>query len=154
MKYSISYHNPLTHLIDISMEVPDILGDHLSLRLPSWRPGRYEIANFAQHIIHLSAHDEAGTPLLIEKSSKENWLIKTPESRYVNIKYSYYAHQMDAGNSWLDEEQLYINFINCMLYVEDRMEEPCLVDLHLPDDYTIACGLNEKTRHSLWAESY
>lgn len=154
MKYSISYRNPLTHLIEISLEMHIIEEENILLRLPSWRPGRYEIVNFAQNIISMKAYNENGSLLDTKKTSKDSWLVNATSTRYVTIKYSYYAYLMDAGNSWLDEEQLYINFINCMLYVENRMEESCTVDLDLPDDYHIACGLSEKTRHSLWAESY
>jgi len=154
MKYSISYSNPLTHLIEISLEIDNIAEENILLRLPSWRPGRYEIVNFAQNILCMEAYTEDGGLIDIKKASKDSWVVPTAEITYVRIRYSYYAYQMDAGNSWLDEEQLYINFINCMLYVADRMEESCIVGLDLPDDYNIACGLSEKARHSLCAESY
>ena len=154
MKYTISYSNPLTHLIDITLEIDHIKEAVVYLQLPSWRPGRYEIANFAKNILRIEALNNKGDQLDIRKVTKDRWTVNTMGSGSIKIKYIYYAHQMDAGNSWLDEEQVYINFINCILSVEGRMEEPCIVDLNLPKDYQIACGLIQKEKHSLLATSY
>ena len=50
MKYFIKYDNPERHFIDFKLviETKDI--HILKLQLPSWRPGRYELGNFAKNI--------------------------------------------------------------------------------------------------------
>ena len=154
MKYNVSYRNPLTHLIDITLEIDNIKEGQVLLQLPSWRPGRYEIANFAKNILSIEAFDVKGNRLEIKKSAKDQWVIQTAKNSFVKVNYNYYAYQMDAGNSWLDDEQIYINFINCMLYAQDRLQEACIVNLDLPKDYQIACGLTNDGHRTLTAESY
>ncbi|GAB3822803.1 PDZ domain-containing protein [Pontibacter rugosus] len=61
---------------------------------------------------------------------------------------------MDAGGSWLDEEQLYLNPINCLMAVEGREQEPCQLKLHLPEEWQIACGLPETEKHTLEAANF
>lgn len=154
MKYFISYTNPLTHLVNISLEVDHVSEDIVHLQLPSWRPGRYEIVNFAKNLLSIEALDNNDNNLKISKISKDRWAVSMGKNTFVKISYIYYAHEMDAGNSWLDDEQLYLNFINCMIYAEGRQRNPCLCELNLPGDYQIATGLVEKQKHILWAESY
>ena len=141
MQYSISYTNPNRHIIDIALSLSNVNSKELNLFLPSWRPGRYTIQNFAKHILNLKAYNENGIELSCEKVTKDQWRVAAGSSKTVEVKYSYYAFQMDAGNSWLDDEQLYLNFINCLIYAEDRLNEKCEVEIHVPVDYQFATGL-------------
>jgi len=141
MQYSISYTNPNKHIIDITLKLSEVNSEELNLFLPSWRPGRYTIQNFAKHILNLKVYDENGVELSCEKVTKDQWCVTAGSSKTVEVKYSYYAFQMDAGNSWLDDEQLYLNFINCLIYAEDRLNDKCEVEIHVPADYQFATGL-------------
>ncbi|WP_339608798.1 M61 family peptidase [uncultured Roseivirga sp.] len=143
MQYSISYTNPNKHIIDITLKLSEVNSEELNLFLPAWRPGRYTIQNFAKHILNLKAYDENGIELSREKVTKDQWSVKVGSSKTVEVKYSYYAFQMDAGNSWLDDEQLYLNFINCLVYTEGRLNERCEVEIHVPTDYQFATGLTQ-----------
>ena len=153
MKYHISYGNPLTHYVNISLVIENITSDSIEVELPNWRPGRYEIANFSKNILKVSAYSIDGDSISIEKVTKSTWKVDTHNNQYVKLKYIYYAYEMDAGNSWLDETQIYLNFINCMLYVRDRINDKHTVVLDIPNSYRIACGLQQHDR-TLLAQSY
>jgi predicted metalloprotease with PDZ domain len=154
MIYSISYQNPFTHLIDIDLVIADINKKKTYLQLPSWRPGRYEITNFAKNIQRFNVTNFTGKNVPFKKVTKDRWEVDTTDLDQIIVSYNYYAHVMDAGNSWLDEEQVYINFINCLIFDESKLDEPCHVDLKFPDDYKIACGLKEISKNQLFAENY
>src|SRR5690606_35838799 len=81
------------------------------------------------------------------------WAIELEGVNSVTIHYQYYAHQMDGGGSVVDDTQVYINFINCLLYADGQMDKPCQVQLSLPEHYIIACGL-EQEGQLLMADSY
>ena len=154
MLYEISPAHTGRHLISVTLSITDISEDRIFVNLPSWRPGRYELANFAKNVYKVTAEDGAGRPLKIEKVSKDKWEVFNNAESHVKIRYLYYANQSDAGGSVVDESQVYINFINCLLYVENRLEEPCEVQLQIPDDYIIACGLDQPEKNVLSADSY
>ncbi|RDV14051.1 M61 family peptidase [Pontibacter diazotrophicus] len=153
INYHISYTNPLTHFVDITLTIPQNQQQDLYLQLPAWRPGRYELQHFAQKLQGISA-TATGEPVPISKTTKDRWLVKTSGAETVEIKYSFFARQMDAGGSWLDEEQLYLNPINCLMAVEGREQEPCQMQLNIPGEWQIACGLQEKEKHVLEAASF
>ena len=48
--YLFSYTVSHRHFIDIDMTVNVHKQEQLFFQLPSWRPGRYELANFARNI--------------------------------------------------------------------------------------------------------
>jgi predicted metalloprotease with PDZ domain len=48
---------------------------------------------------------------------------------------------IDAGRSYLDQFQLYVNPCNLFLYREEKINEPCAVELFLPPTWQVAGGM-------------
>jgi predicted metalloprotease with PDZ domain len=151
--YHLSFQNPLTHFVDITIIIKENQQQDLYLQLPAWRPGRYELQHFAQKLRAVTASAN-GESITIDKVTKDRWQVQTGGASEVAISYSFFARQMDAGGSWLDEEQLYLNPINCLMAVEGREQEPCQLKLQLPEEWQIACGLPETEKHTLQAENF
>ena len=141
MRYQLSYSNPHTHLLEVECWLENVASDVTVLRLPAWRPGRYELANFAKNIIFWSVVDLEGNELRNHKTSKDCWHIETAGVDVLGIKYTYYANQLDAGSTFLDPTELFVNPINCLVYDEDRIDEQCELLIRVPEDYAIATGL-------------
>ncbi len=152
MHYKFTFTNPNTHFIEISLEIESKTANTV-LRLPSWRPGRYQIQNFAKNVKDVRSYNATGNSIDIKKISKDAWAL-TNQPGPVTISYRYYAFVMDAGNSWLDDEQLYINFINCAMYAEELMQKPCRVTLDIPKNYQVASGLKPGNNNTFSAPSY
>lgn len=154
MHYTISYGNPLTHFVDIELNCSSLQKHVLNFHIPAWRPGRYELANYAENISSFEAFDENGDQLKYKKTSRNCWQVKTRGTNTVKVKYQYYANQLNAGVSLLDDQQLYLNFINCLMYLEHQLMEPCLVNLKINPAYKIACGLPKRGTRQLIARDY
>lgn len=123
------------------------------MQLPAWRPGRYELQHFAQKLRAVTATAN-GESIAIEKVNKDRWKVQAGGAKELEISYSFFARQMDAGGSWLDEQQLYLNPINCLMAVEGREQEPCQLVLQLPEEWQIACGLPKAEKHTLAAANF
>ena len=147
MNYIVSYQKPNNHYIDIEFIVDNVNSDTLNLQLPAWRPGRYELGNFAKNVQKWEAFDENGNALFSKKITKDLWEVETQGKNKVHIKYNYFANEINAGSSYLDDKQLYINGVNCFLYVPGRIDEKCELELQIPSDYTVASGLAETSKH-------
>lgn len=154
MEYKISYKDPHKHFADIELLVDKINSPKLFIQLPSWRPGRYEMQNYSRNIQKLEISDESGNKIPWKKVSRDRWEAETVGLSKIIIKYNYYCYQMDAGGSWLDENQLYLNFINCALYIIGKELEPCNVSLEIPDSYQIACGLPKEGKMLMASDYY
>ncbi|WP_201985781.1 M61 family metallopeptidase [Hymenobacter rubidus] len=155
--YHVSFENPLTFYLQIQLTL-DVAADAtapLELQLPAWRPGRYELQNFAQKIQRVIVEDAAsGQPLPYRKLTKDRWEVLEAAGRSIRVRYNFYAHQMDAGGSWLDESQLYLNPVQALMYAEGRQLEECELTLALPEGWQVACGLKQTAPHVLSAKDF
>ncbi|WP_247232497.1 M61 family metallopeptidase [Telluribacter sp. SYSU D00476] len=154
MLYQISVADPASRFVEISYTVSGIQSESIEVQLPAWRPGRYEIQNFAKYIQRLEVQGQSGQPRPFHKVTKDRWLIDTTGEREVVIRYNFYANIQNAGSSYVDEDLWYLNFINFCMYTEGRINEPCRVELALPANYEIACGMPEVQKHTLEAADY
>jgi predicted metalloprotease with PDZ domain len=141
MKYSISIADPIAHFVAISAEIDNPLKDDFELQLPSWRPGRYELGNFAKNIRKLKLQDSQGNLIVHRKLTKDCWHIAAKGYDKIYLSYEYYANQADAGASYVDEGLLYLNPVNCFMYVVGRMDHKFELKLEIPNDWQIACQL-------------
>ncbi len=138
MHYIFSTEEASSHFIRIDVQVKEVKGNELLLQLPAWRPGRYELGNFARNIRKFEAATDTGAALPWKKLSKDKWCIQTLGAKAINISYYYYAAEINAGSSYIDEQQLYVNPVNCCMYVPERMEEIHTIELKVPADYKLA----------------
>jgi predicted metalloprotease with PDZ domain len=140
IKYKIFSENPQSHFLNIEMVIDNIQSDSIELQLPTWRPGRYELQNFAKNIQRFEIFSSQKT-VQFHKINKDRWLIHTPDLQEITVKFTYFANVQNAGSSYVDESVMYVNFVNCLPYVEGRIDEPCALEIVIPKEYKIACGL-------------
>lgn len=151
LDYKISYSEAHHHFINLELTINNIDAHsekELSLQLPAWRPGRYTLQNFAKNISKFDVFDENENPLEFSKTTKDNWKIETNGAKTVKVHYTYYANQMDAGGSYVDEKQIYLNFICCCLEVQNRPDSEYRVHIEMPLDYKVACALPQETQEN------
>jgi predicted metalloprotease with PDZ domain len=126
----------------------------ITLQLAAWRPGRYELGNFAKNIFNWQCIDEQQNKLSFKKTSKDTWEVSCKNLNRITIRYAYYANDLNAGSTYLDEEQLQINPVNCFFFRADAPQLPYSIRLELPADYDIACGLDQPEKHLILAKSF
>ena len=143
INYNISYQKPHKHLIDFELITSTKNKEKIQFQLSAWRPGRYELADFAQNIINWQAYNEKDEKLSFKKITKDLWEVECKNCNEIKIIYNFYANQLDAGACYLDEYQLYINPVHCMFYITDRMNDEYRLKMNLPKDYTIASSMSQ-----------
>lgn len=152
--YRFSSPHPVSHFVQIEMKVENIDSDETLVRLPAWRPGRYELGNFARNIRKWQAFNQNGELLAFRKTSKDSWQVNTEGVSELTILYDYYCNQPDAGACYIDEDLMYINPIHCCLFISDKMSDECYVHLDIPRQFQIASSLDKYSEHKLYAKDY
>jgi predicted metalloprotease with PDZ domain len=140
INYRIFSENPHSHFLNIEMTIANINTQFIDLQLPAWRPGRYELQNFAKNVQRFEVFSEEGKPLPFQKITKDCWRIQS-DNETVVLKMTYFANVQNAGSSFVDTDVMYVNFVNCLPYVDGRMDENCEVEIQLGQDYKFACGI-------------
>ena len=141
MKYTISYSNPQNQAIKITAEFEIEKSKLTTLLFPTWRPGRYELGHFAKNITQFKVFDENNTRLNIQKTKTNTWLVDTNNADKLTVTYLYYAADLNAGSTFMNDEQLYVNPVNCLVYVDNQQNKPCELSVIIPSDFIIASGL-------------
>jgi predicted metalloprotease with PDZ domain len=111
------------------------------IQLPSWRPGRYELSNFAKNVRNFRIFGDKTNTIKFDKTSKDTWQVFAGENSRIRVEYFYYATDLNAGSTYLDSQQLYVNPVNCCIYVLGQENEKSEVSLNIPENYEIACAL-------------
>ena len=88
MNYKIYSKNKPSHFIDIECSIENIKTDEIELQLPAWRPGRYELQNFAKNIQLFEVFDEKGQKLKTSKITKDRWKVQTNGAKPITAKYN------------------------------------------------------------------
>src|SRR5690554_5533454 len=140
MEYLIYRTHVPSQFIQVVLTLQCDADEIVQLQLPSWRPGRYELANYAQKLKSISCQ-ALGEEIKMKKLTKDLWQFEAKSAASHVIQYEFHASQMDAGGSWSDDEQLYLNFINFIFQIKGRENEQIQVRLDIPDDYRIATAL-------------
>ena len=151
--YKLSVKNPNSHYINVTLTINNITSNTVELQLPAWRPGRYELGNFAKNIKRVDVVDVFGNSLKYIKTTKDLWVIETSNCDQISVTYSYHTTEINGGNCYADETQLYVNPVHLCMYVPNRMSEQHVMELDIADNYKIATSLplNHKT---LTAQSF
>ncbi|MFN8437591.1 MAG: M61 family peptidase [Cytophagales bacterium] len=113
------------------------------ISLPLWRPGRYENQNYAKNLFDLSVTNSQQQYLNIVKKSTNTWSFKSNPNENLNLSYTYYANQQDAGGSYVDDDVWYFNFVNFCMQIVGYVDP---IELYISHDSakTYSCGLDFK----------
>ncbi len=140
IQYEVYCNSPNQHFIRFKAVLP-VTNSETILKISAWRPGRYELGNFAKNVRNFKVSDVDGKRIEFRKTDKSSWLIHTGNLEKIVVEYEYFAAELNAGSSFLDETQLYVNPVNCFLYSDDYKNESYVINLSIPDHWKIACSL-------------
>lgn len=141
MNYKITYDQPHHQNIKINAQFDVDTLDYFVLNFPTWRPGRYELANFSKNITQFKIVNHVGKPVDFQKTNEHTWKVNCQDSKKIEVSYHYYAAELNAGSTYIDSQQLYVNPVNCLIYNKELQDLPCKLNLDIPDNFKIACGL-------------
>ncbi|MDA9160887.1 PDZ domain-containing protein [Crocinitomicaceae bacterium] len=128
--------------------------DQIEIFLPTWRPGRYELGNFAKNIKAFKVFSDQNKALNFTKTSKHCWSIDSKNTKHVRIQYQYYSAELNAGSTFVNNSILYLNPVNCLIYSKEEFDNPVKIDFEIPKDWLIASSLNHINKRSYSVDSF
>ncbi|MEO9257571.1 MAG: hypothetical protein ABI207_04265 [Crocinitomicaceae bacterium] len=150
--YYFSTENPQQQYIRIKV-VLEVRDEVTFLQFPAWRPGRYELGNFAKNVRSFNVFDKNGKKVAFHKTAKDVWECQTANLDEIHVYYSYYAHELNSGSTFLSEDMLYVNPANCCVYIKGRETEPCEMHLDIPKKWKYA-GAIKNIENKLSAKDF
>jgi predicted metalloprotease with PDZ domain len=147
-KYFFSCENPSQQYISIKT-IFQVNSNSTILHLPSWRPGRYELGNFAKNVKGFKVFNQNNKVLSFKKLVKDAWEVDTTGVTEIRVEYSYFASELNAGSTFLNEDQLYVNPVNCCLFTDDTKEYSIEIQLNIPNEWRVAGSMKQSENRLL-----
>lgn len=122
VNYTLSMERPQSHYFNVEMELKDFEAKELNVKMPIWAPGSYLAREFAKNVDLVTATDEKGNRLEVQKSDKNTWNIKKGKAKTVMVKYDVYAFELTVRTSFLDLTHGFVSGSGVFMYVEGEKE--------------------------------
>ena len=121
--YELSMENPNSHYFEVQMNVSDVKGKCLSIKMPVWAPGSYLVREFAKSVNLVKAKDSKGNELEVKKDNKNTWCVITNGAKNITVNYEVYAFELSVRTSFLDDAHGYVNGTSMFMYVDGEKSE-------------------------------
>jgi predicted metalloprotease with PDZ domain len=141
MRYRVAAPEPHSHLFHVTVWLDDP-GAAPIFGLPVWTPGSYLVREFARHVEGLTAQDEKGAPLAVERFDKHRFRVAAGQARQVVLRYRVYANELTVRTNHLDGTHGYFNPAALLVYGEGRGWEPHVLELAPPAGWRVATALD------------
>lgn len=140
--YELSIHSPNQQYIQFKVTFTSCKENQV-FYLSKWRPGRYELGNFAKNVKGLKITNDKNQNVAFEKLDASSWKINCLEGETINVEYSYFASELNAGSTFLSKDMLYVNPVNCFIYTPEDLNQTSTIKLNIPKDWTVAGSLSQ-----------
>ncbi len=152
--YVLSMPHPQSHLFEVSIQLRDIVPDTaIDLTLPSWRPGRYVILDFAGGVQEFSAEAD-GAPLPWHKTDKSTWHIKIKGVTSISVNYKVYANEFEQRTRGLNDQHAFVDGTSVFMYAERYRHLPISLSVKPYGRWHTTTGLASKGVNTFTAPDY
>ncbi|MFL6197449.1 MAG: M61 family metallopeptidase [Thermoanaerobaculia bacterium] len=138
ISYTLRFPAPQTHYVEVEAVVPTDGRPEIEMMMAVWTPGSYLVREYARNVEGLSAADEQGGGLPVEKTVKNRWRIETRNAPRVTLRYRVYAREMSVRTNFVDSSFALINGAPTFLTPVGGESRPHLVRMELPPEWTVS----------------
>ena len=143
MDYTVGF-DTAGHYLDVRLdyEAPGAPEGEVTLAMPRWAPGYYEMLDFAKHLTDFEARDSRDSLLPWTKVGLNRWRIRRPEDGHVSVSYRVYANHRDVAQSRVERDIAFVAPNGVFMYVDGEQDHEVTVRFRLPEGWRqIATGM-------------
>lgn len=151
LSYAVRFDDLNGHRLHVRLTIPQPNPQGQELFLPAWIPGSYLLRDFSRQIESISATNATGA-VAITKIANHQWRC-APSEGPLTVDYVVYAWDLSVRSAHVDDSHAFFNGTSVFLGVTDQEEQPCLVEITLPEnkpDWEIYTSLPETTTPLLY----
>ena len=129
LQYTVSAPKASDHYFHVAMHADGWPVDTLTLKMPRWTPGYYQLLNYANQVDRVVAKDMHGKDLLVRKANDNTWKVAVGKSKTATISYDVKAEKKFVAQPYVDPEHAYLIPAGLFLYVEGNLNTAATVKL-------------------------
>lgn len=129
LHYIISMPQPANHKYHLELHASGLDQDTVLFKMPNWMPGYYQLMDYAKEVESISARDENGGSISLNKINSNTWSITGIRSKPFMLSYDVKNIKQFVANSFLDSTHAYIVPANNFLYIDGLLNSPVSVKI-------------------------
>lgn len=144
IEYTLGMSRPSSHLFEVEVRFSDLPEGKASLdvRLPVWRPGRYNILDLAGGVQDFAAEDGKRNPRTWEKIDKSLWRISIDGARNIVVRYRVFANEFNLRTRGLNDEHAFVDGAALFMYAEEYRRLPITIHVKPYEGWHVTTGLD------------
>ena len=133
VRHTVSYPQYREQYFLVRSEFP-VVAPVTEVIMPNWTPGSYRVREFAANLDKISAVSASGKDLVVRKTSKDRWQIKTDGVSTLIVDYEVFTPDMNVSTSWASRNFSLINGASVFLYTEASRHLPQALSIDAESD--------------------
>jgi predicted metalloprotease with PDZ domain len=117
VRHTLSYPQHREQYFLVRSEFP-VAASVTDVIMPNWAPGSYRIREFAANVDKISAVSASGQDLVVSKTSKDRWRIRTEGVSTLIVDYEVFTPDLAVNSSWASRSFSLVNGASVFLYTE------------------------------------
>ncbi|MVM33449.1 PDZ domain-containing protein [Spirosoma sp. HMF4905] len=156
--FDVAMAQPATHMYHVTFRCPTGNVPTLTLKMPAWTPGYYQMMNYAANVDNVRVTDESEKALAWKKTGNSTWVVQTGSAKQLVFTYDVKATRNFVASPYLDENKGYISPAGLFVHVVNQLKQPVTITLHPSTEWPdlIATGLDSipGQRHTFTAPDF
>lgn len=136
--------DPVERVCRIRYTLQGVRSNTLTIAIPRWTPGWYQLMPFNEGLSEIQAENERGEPLPIQPLNQYSWQIETRGAQSLHLRYAVRA--LDEGMGFfgvaIGPHHAFINGAAAFVYVMDSKQVPHELRFELPRGWEVATALD------------
>ncbi|MFQ6371222.1 M61 family metallopeptidase [Shewanella sp. YIC-542] len=154
VQYQIDLSHPEHHLANVQALFPQTDSQVLTVNLPVWRTGRYQVLPLADGIRQFEARDSAGNLLDWQRTQTGEWQVSLPQPDTVTVTYQLYANELGKRVRHIDATHAFLDASGTLVYSPQFRQEPVEVALTVPESWRSYSGMTQVASQQFAAANY
>jgi len=126
----------------------------VSLSLPAWTPGAYEVSNFARSVSAFHAL-QGGAELRWDKLDYDTWRVNPTAAGRVEVRFTFAADTLDNAMAWSRPDFTFVNGTNVFLYPEGAsLDFAATVSIRTEAEWKVATPMPSTGKQRYEAKNY
>ena len=153
--YHIDINQPAHHLAQVSVSFPQTDSQVLTVNLPVWRTGRYQVLPIADGVRLFNATDSKGKSLPWKRTASGEWQITLTQPTSVKVTYQLHANELGDRLRHIDSSHAFLDASGVFMYSPAFRQQPITVNMQVPKGWKSYSGMDRDGKsHSFKAANY
>lgn len=154
VQYQIDLTQPAHHIAKVRVTFPEVTSQTLTVNLPVWRTGKYQVLPLADGVRLFTAKDDQGNELPWQRTASGEWQVALTQPTQVTLDYQLYANELGQRVRHIDASHAYLDASGVFMYSPQFRAEPISVNLNVPSQWNSYSGMASKGKHEFVAPNY